>query len=335
MNLSFTTIMLNEAKHVPSFVSMLQPFVDEIVVVDTGSTDETVELLKSMGCTVLETTMEHGFAAARNVGLGACRADWVLSIDADEVVSNNFMKWCVQYARKASPKTSAVSFTRQNYVDGVHISDETHVRMFRRLYGSWRGKIHESVVVKGRVYQAHEKCMIDHRKSGAMQQEDGKRYLDFYPKFNLGSGGRPLEGWVNLDIDPRAPDSDVADVFEELPGALPAAKILAAHVLEHVSYHKAAAVVGRWVDKLAPGGTIEIRVPDLTSLVRDFHADKLSYLGFVQLMYGGQATEHDYHYNAIDMSWIEGQLLWWGCESVERLKPTQKHELRVIGRKPS
>jgi hypothetical protein len=116
---------------------------------------------------------------------------------------------------------------------------------------------------------------------------------------------------------------------------LPASQILASHVLEHASYHIAAKVVSKWVGKLAPGGTIEIRVPNLTLIVKDFAEGKLGYLRFIQLMYGGQTSPGDYHNTAIDLPWITGQLMYWGCSEVQSIEPTQEYELRVIGRKAS
>lgn len=77
-------IVFNEAAFLKGCISSISAHVDEIVIVDTGSTDESREIASAAGARVLEAPWRDDFAAARNVGLEACRTDWVLSIDADE-----------------------------------------------------------------------------------------------------------------------------------------------------------------------------------------------------------------------------------------------------------
>jgi glycosyltransferase involved in cell wall biosynthesis len=62
----------------------IEPIVDEIVVVDTGSTDSTVAIAERFGATVLHRLWDDDFSAARNYGLDRIRSKWVLYIDADE-----------------------------------------------------------------------------------------------------------------------------------------------------------------------------------------------------------------------------------------------------------
>ena len=60
--------------------------VDEIVIADTGSTDASAEIARSFGARVFDIPWENDFAAARNLALNAVQADWVLVLDADEVL---------------------------------------------------------------------------------------------------------------------------------------------------------------------------------------------------------------------------------------------------------
>jgi len=279
--------------------------------------------------------MVGSFSNVRNIGLAACTGDWVLSLDADELPTPEMLSWIRKFLK--SPKSSnvvGVLFTRVNTIEGDHTSDEKHLRLFRRGAGKWVGPVHEFVAIDGDVTTASAKACIIHDKTWARQHANDELYLKFYPKLNLGSGGRPLEGWVNYDIDQEhAPNSVHADVFDALPPGLPASRILASHVLEHVSYHRASEVLGMWISHLAPGGTIEIRVPDARAMVEGLVSGRVDYLQFLQAMYGGQTTPYDYHNIAIDESWLRGQLGWFGCVDIQRV-PGEKNELRMTARKP-
>jgi len=85
--LALTMIVRDEAERLPAFLSHHRGLYDQLVVVDTGSEDETVALLDETGATVLSATWGDDFAAARNIGLDQVTADWVLFLDADERVA--------------------------------------------------------------------------------------------------------------------------------------------------------------------------------------------------------------------------------------------------------
>jgi len=82
--LSLVLIAKDEATMLPACLASVQGVVDEIIVVDTGSTDDTPGLARQVGATVIEHAWADDFAAARNAGLTACSGDWVLVLDADE-----------------------------------------------------------------------------------------------------------------------------------------------------------------------------------------------------------------------------------------------------------
>jgi hypothetical protein len=83
-NLSASLIVKNEERFLASCIESLRGHVDEVVVVDTGSTDRTVEIAETAGARVLRFDWTGSFSDARNHSLGACRGNWVLYIDADE-----------------------------------------------------------------------------------------------------------------------------------------------------------------------------------------------------------------------------------------------------------
>lgn len=81
--LSVIVITRNEAQRLPTCLASVA-FADELIVVDSGSTDGTQELARSLGASVIETTDWPGFGPQKQRALDAATGDWVLSIDADE-----------------------------------------------------------------------------------------------------------------------------------------------------------------------------------------------------------------------------------------------------------
>ena len=82
--LSALIIAKDEARNITRAVEALAGLVDEVVVVDTGSTDDTRVLAKAAGARVIESPW-LGYGPTKNWGATQCRRDWILSVDADEV----------------------------------------------------------------------------------------------------------------------------------------------------------------------------------------------------------------------------------------------------------
>lgn len=86
MQLSFCMIVKNEADQLARCLSSIQAVVDELIVLDTGSTDQTVAIAQSFGAKVYHFAWNNDFSAARNEALKYVTGDWVLVLDADEVL---------------------------------------------------------------------------------------------------------------------------------------------------------------------------------------------------------------------------------------------------------
>ncbi|MEO0406074.1 MAG: glycosyltransferase [Cyanobacteria bacterium P01_A01_bin.135] len=85
--LSLCMIVKDEAKRLAACLTSAQPIVDEIVIVDTGSTDETVDIAQKFEAKVHHQPWNNDFAEARNLSLQEATGDWVLVLDADEVLT--------------------------------------------------------------------------------------------------------------------------------------------------------------------------------------------------------------------------------------------------------
>ncbi len=130
------------------------PWVDEIVVVDTGSDDATVEVAEAHGARVGHFAWCDSFAAARNAALGLVTADWILVLDADEEVDPATAPALREIVRAGSADPGATCFALpvRNLLsdpDAPGDASTTHrgARVFRRAPGvAWTGDVHETVV---------------------------------------------------------------------------------------------------------------------------------------------------------------------------------------------
>jgi tetratricopeptide (TPR) repeat protein len=86
MKLSLCAIVKNEATNLPKCLNSVKNVVDEIIVLDTGSSDRTIDIARSFGAYVFSYPWDNDFAKARNESLKYVNGDWVLVLDADEVL---------------------------------------------------------------------------------------------------------------------------------------------------------------------------------------------------------------------------------------------------------
>lgn len=92
LKLSLCMIVKNEERFLPRFFEAHSGFFDDWVILDTGSTDATLDMIRAQGIEVRQAPWEHDFAKARNQALAQCSGDWVLALDADETVTRQDQK---------------------------------------------------------------------------------------------------------------------------------------------------------------------------------------------------------------------------------------------------
>ncbi|HLY63704.1 MAG TPA: glycosyltransferase family 2 protein [Terriglobia bacterium] len=151
--ISATIIAHNEAANIARAIRSLS-CADEVVVVDSGSTDNTAEVARSCGARVVTHAWE-GFAAQKNFATSQAQYDWILSLDADEELNDAAIK-SVQQWKNATPGAFGYQFARCAFYLGRWIRHsgwypDFKVRLFDRRKGGWKGAyVHESVEVAGR-----------------------------------------------------------------------------------------------------------------------------------------------------------------------------------------
>ena len=103
-SLSLVMMVKNEAELLPGFLKQHRDLATEIIVVDTGSTDGTVGLAQTAGARVLEIEWQEDFSAARNAGIALAGGDWILILDADEMVDSGDFSALHRVIGEGSPR---------------------------------------------------------------------------------------------------------------------------------------------------------------------------------------------------------------------------------------
>lgn len=147
---SIVIIALNEEKNLGSLIPKLLSITDDIVLVDTGSTDKTVEIANSFGAKVIAKEWD-GYGSAKNTGNKAAKYDWVLSLDADEYPDSTLID--VLQKIDFSNHYQAFDIAFQLYFEGKQIrhgnwGSAHHIRLFNRTLIKWSDSlVHEDLVI--------------------------------------------------------------------------------------------------------------------------------------------------------------------------------------------
>ncbi|MFZ5453398.1 MAG: glycosyltransferase family 2 protein [Thermodesulfobacteriota bacterium] len=197
MRLSVTVIALNEEANIVPCLESVR-FADEIIVVDSGSTDRTLELARNFTDRIF-TTDWRGFAGAKNFALDQARMEWVFSLDLDERVPPDLQQEILEVVQADGP-LAAYKVPRKNYVGRRWIRhlgwypDHT-LRLFRRDQGRFREReVHEEVVVPGPVGLL--RTPLEHYSYNNLEEYAARQ--DRYARLAAGemrkAGRRPLPG---------------------------------------------------------------------------------------------------------------------------------------------
>ncbi|HEX3876074.1 MAG TPA: glycosyltransferase family 2 protein [Bryobacteraceae bacterium] len=156
MKITATIITLNEERNIARAIESLR-CCDEILILDSGSTDRTVELAEKLGVRVCEAGW-RGYAGQKNWAAEQAAHDWILSLDADEALSEA-LEAEIWNLKKGGPKYDGYTMPRLARYLGRWILHsgwypDRKIRLYDRRKGKWVGDfVHESVQVTGRVGQ--------------------------------------------------------------------------------------------------------------------------------------------------------------------------------------
>ena len=150
--LSLCMIVRNNASTIEAAIASMKPWVDEIIVVDTGSTDETPHIAERLGARVFHIEWPDSFSAARNESLKHARGEWIVWIDSDDTISSDNGRKLRQLV-EGPHEPSILGYVMQVHCPGpgetgdLHMTVVDHVKVFRnRPDLRFSGRIHEQIL---------------------------------------------------------------------------------------------------------------------------------------------------------------------------------------------
>ncbi len=173
--ISLCMIVKDEEENLARCLESTKDIVDEIIIVDTGSTDKTVEIAKSYGAKVFNHPWEGSFSKARNYSLEYATCDWILILDADEELNRKDT-----YRLRETVKNSdcpVISFIIINkYQDSTQEGHAQMVRLYKNFNGThYKGIVHNTI-------QYHGKCLyssisVIHHGYNLSEEKMQKKFL--------------------------------------------------------------------------------------------------------------------------------------------------------------
>ncbi|EJO5349378.1 glycosyltransferase [Clostridium botulinum] len=161
-DVSLCMIVKNEEENLGRCLESVKDLVDEMIVVDTGSTDTTIEIAKKYGAKVYHFPWCNDFSAARNESLKYASKDWILIMDGDDELCNEDKQKFKKLIKEDLNENTIYFFETLNYsgysINSTDISINLNPRLFKNNYGfHYEGAVHNQLIndennVKGKTY---------------------------------------------------------------------------------------------------------------------------------------------------------------------------------------
>lgn len=175
--LTCIVISLNEEEYIERMLLSVRNLVDEIILVDSGSTDHTVKIAEQYGVKIFHKKFNYDYAEQRNYALDQVKTDWVLSLDCDEFLDPKLADWIGQ--KKYRSFYDGYSFNIHNlYYDSNPALPTKMCRLFNSKFRFF-GSIHERVNA-GNVRELDYGSII-HLKSMSRQKSRDQLYYRMDP----------------------------------------------------------------------------------------------------------------------------------------------------------
>ena len=179
IKISLCMIVKNEQKNMAEILNNLKPIADEMIVVDTGSADDTAEIARSLGAQVFTFSWTGSFADARNFAFSKASGDYIYSADADERLDEENLQRFLCLKECMDPQIDIVQMYYRNQLQGntvYNFDRELRPKLFKRLRTfTWLEPVHEQVRLDPLVFDSD--IEIDHFPEGDHASRDLAAFL--------------------------------------------------------------------------------------------------------------------------------------------------------------
>ena len=189
---SIYMIVLNEEANIAAALERMTEF-DEVIIVDSGSRDRTVEIAD--GYPNVKTSFHHweGFAAQKAHAMSLCRNEWVLNIDADEILTDAFIEEVRRVV--AANEVDALESTRTLYRWGKRPrhpgGTDRLIRLFRKSAGHYpERRVHESISIDGKVARTEATILHNENLTYTERVAKSNRYSEARARDKFDKGDR-------------------------------------------------------------------------------------------------------------------------------------------------
>lgn len=278
-SISLCMIVKNEELNLAACLASLKPVVDEMIVVDTGSTDRTVDIATVFGARVLPFPWNGNFSDARNCSLAASKGSWILVMDADEVLAPRDYDAVRRAVRPFETKAIAWSVLTRNYTtrvnaqgwtpnDHVYTSEERadgwHPSWKVRLFPNnrqirFRGEVHEMLehTLRQSGFGISPANFVIHHYGGLQTEKNKQKMLHYFElgMKKLAGQGDDIKALIELAVQ-----AGELNLFEEALALWDRVLVLQPDMVEAL-FNKSYAFIG--LKRYQEGMQVSRRVLDI------------------------------------------------------------------------
>ncbi len=182
-NISVVLAVFNEAENLRACLDSVKDLAWEIVIVDGGSTDNTLKIAKAFNAKIIQTDNPPVFHINKNKAIDAASGDWILQLDADEIVSGNLAKE-IRIVVDLKSDINGYWIPRKNLFLGKYLTKggqypDYTLRLYKKRQGRLPAKdVHEQAAVEGRVGYLKNDLLHIRDKNFSIYIERFNRYTD-------------------------------------------------------------------------------------------------------------------------------------------------------------
>lgn len=183
--ISIVILTRNEERNIARCISPLVSLTDDILLIDNGSTDQTIAIAESMGAKVMKVEWQ-GYAQTKNNGNQYAKYNWILSLDADEEMNDELKESLISLFAGEVNEFTAYSIKRKLVYEGkiLHhgcVSNEYRLRLFNKKNAAWnQEEVHEDIIFDNEVKVDKLKGFLWHHSYA--NKEEHLRKLEHYAR---------------------------------------------------------------------------------------------------------------------------------------------------------